>query len=281
MLVGMSTRWTPDEARQMEALAAGWLRVQRSPHTQSAYGADLAHFRAWCLGNRRQPLDFTADDLAAYRFACEAAGSSAASVARRLSAIASFMRFAAGHGVGSDAEVVSSVERPRASPVSATAELSDDDAAALLSAADADGSKAAFIVRLFMLNGLKVGEAVAANASDLSDRPRMTLRLQPAHAARVVVFHRDTAKAGRKYLNGRRSGPLLTREQRDDDARLTRFGVDYIVKRVAEAAGIGVPVSGNTLRRRFITAAHAEGTDLDDIRRRVGHRDSRTTRRLL
>jgi len=61
--------------------------------------------------------------------------------------------------------------------------------------------------------------------------------------------------------------------------RLTRFGVDYVVKQVAQAAGLDQTVSSNTLRRRYVIAAHADGTDLDRIRLNAGHADRRTTRR--
>jgi integrase/recombinase XerD len=278
----MARRPSSNRSSELDTLAAGWLRAQRSVNTQAAYGSDLAHFREWCAGNHRQPLAFSATDLAHYRAACEEAGSSAASVARRLSAVASFLRYATDHGVEGDADVFDRVDRPSAPEHSPTAELSDLDAAALLDAADEVGAKAAFMVRLLMLDGLKVGEAVAANASDVAGRPpRMSLRL-PRRDGIHLALHRDTAKAAWRYLSNRRVGPLLTRHTTGDDhRRLTRFGVDYILKRVAETAGLDIAVSGNTLRRRFVTAAHANGDDLDEIRKSAGHLDPRTTRRLL
>ena len=45
--------------------------------------------------------------------------------------------------------------------------------------------------------------------------------------------------------------------------------------------GLDQAVSGNTLRRRYVMAADADGTDLDRIRRNAGHADRRTTRRYL
>jgi site-specific recombinase XerD len=74
---------------------------------------------------------------------------------------------------------------------------------------------------------------------------------------------------------------LLSERRGRVPGRLTRFGVDYLVKQVAQAAGLDQAVSGNTLRRRYVMAAHAGGTDLDRIRLNVGHADRRTTRRYL
>ena len=66
-----------------------------------------------------------------------------------------------------------------------------------------------------------------------------------------------------------------------EPGRLSRVGLDYLVKQVAHAAGLDQPVSGNTLRRRYVIVADANGTDLDEIRDNAGHADRRTTRRHL
>ena len=99
---------------------------------------------------------------------------------------------------------------------------------------------------------------------------------------RVIELHPDTAELLTVYLGKRRRGPLLLSEHRARLAeRLTRFGVDYIVKQAAETAGIAGPISANTLRRRFVMNADDHGQELDEIRLRAGHADPRTTRRYL
>jgi integrase/recombinase XerD len=142
--------------------------------------------------------------------------------------------------------------------------------------------RSALLVRLLMLDGLKVGEAVHADASDVAGKPpRMTLTLDAA-IPRVIELHPDTAALLATYLGKRRRGPLLLSEHRAHvTERLTRFGVDYVVKQAAESAGIAGAVSANTLRRRFVMAAHERGDDLDGIRHSAGHADARTTRRYL
>jgi len=74
---------------------------------------------------------------------------------------------------------------------------------------------------------------------------------------------------------------LLSERRGREPDRLKRFGVDYLVKQVAQAAGLEQPISGNTLRRRYVIAADANGADLDEIRANAGHADRRTTRRYL
>jgi site-specific recombinase XerD len=266
-----------------EQLSHAWLSTRRSANTSAAYGADLRRFASWCVDRGIDPLDASTAELQGFRVACEATGGSGATVARRLSAVGSFLRFAARHGVPGAADSYPGVRRPVARVASATATLSDHEAAALLEAADALHPKAALLVRLLMLDGLKVGEAVRADADDLGGRPpRMALRLERQGAPHVLRLHLDTARAAGAYLGRRREGPLLLGEGPiHGDERLTRFGADYVVKRAAVAAGLTVIVSGNTLRRRYIERARANGTDIDEIRRHVGHLDERTTRRFL
>jgi integrase/recombinase XerD len=220
--------------------------------------------------------------VARYRTACELAGASPATVARRLSAITSFGAFAATNGAEPALTSELEVARPTVESESTAERLSDADAEALLAAADRIGRRSAVVIRLLMLDGLKVGEVIRADASDVRSRPpRITLHGDSA-SARIIDLHPASALAMRKYLGRRSEGPLVLSERRGrEPGRLTRFGLDYLVKQVARAAGLGQPVSGNTLRRRYVMAAHAAGADLDTIRSNAGHADRRTTRRYL
>ena len=275
----------PADPRTSDATLAiaGFLDACRSSNTRDAYRADLGHLAAWCRDHGTlNLLTIDAADLARYRTECELAGASAATVARRLSAITSFGAHAAANGSEPALAADTDIERPTLESSSTAELLTDADADALLAAADRISQRLAVLIRLLMLDGCKVGEVIRADASDVRGRPpRLTLCLR-TRTARTIDLHADTATSLRKYLGRRRHGPLLLSEQRGRvPGRLTRFGVDYLVKRVAQTAGLDQAVSGNTLRRRYVMAAHAGGTDLDRIRRNVGHADRRTTRRYL
>ena len=270
-------------ASNVTLAVAGFLDACRSSNTRAAYRADLGHVAAWCRGRGTlNLLTIDAADVARYRTECELAGASAATVARRLSAITSFGAYAAANGTQSALAADIEIERPALESSSTAELLTDADAEALLAAADRISRRSAALIRLLMLDGLKVGEVIRADAADVRGRPpRMTLSSR-SRTARTIDLHPDTATAVRRYLDRRRDGPLLLSERRGRrPGRLTRFGVDYLVKQVAQAAGLDQAVSGNTLRRRYVIAAHADGTDLDRIRRNAGHADRRTTRRYL
>ena len=263
----------------LEAVVAAWLEHYPSAHTRDAYRADLEHFARWSRAERVNPLALDETDLQRYRAACEADGSGPSSVARRLSAISSFGAFSLAQGTS---RATPRIDRPPLPASSTTESLGDEDASAMLAAADQMDVRTALLVRLLMLDGLKVGQAVQADVTDVSGRPpRMTLTLK-APSRRVIRLNPATGDLLAVYLGRRRRGPLLLSEHRARVAdRLTRFGVDYVVKQAAEAARVSVPVSANTLRRRFLVAAHERGDDLEVIRDSAGHADARTTRRYL
>ncbi len=238
---------------------------------------------AWCRSQGALDLlSIDAADVARYRTACEVAGASTATIARRLSAIASFGTFAAANGAEPALATSTDFARPAMHGESTTQLLSDDEAAALLTAADAIGARSALLVRLLMLDGLKAGEILLADASDLSTRPPpMTLALR-SRAEPPRPLHLETAAVARRYLGRRREGPLLLSERRGRPReRLTRFGLVYLIKQTARVAGLDGAVSGNTLRRRYVIAAHEDGAALDTIRHNAGHANQRTTRRYL
>ena len=272
----------PDTPAVTLAVAA-FLEACRSANTRAAYQTDLAQLAAWCREDGTVDLlSIDTGDVARYRTACELAGAAPATVARRLSTIASFSTFAAANGSRPTLTSESVIERPSVESVSSAELLSEADAEALLNAADRTGPRVAALARLLMLDGLKAGEVIRADASDVHGRaPRIKLNLRDRRA-RTIALHVETGSALSKYLGTRRDGPLLLSDRRGHQPqRLTRFGVDYLVKQVARAAGITQSVSSNVLRRRFVMAAHANGSDLDEIRHNAGHAQARTTRRYL
>jgi integrase/recombinase XerD len=278
----VSTPVGPESSRVTFAVA-GFLDTCRSSNTRAAYGADLAHLAGWC--RKTGTLDLLtvdADDIARYRTACEVAGASPATVARRLSTITSFGAFAAATGAEPALTGDQKLARPTVADASTAEVLGEAEAAAVLAAADQIGPRSAAVVRLLMLDGLKLGEVIGADARDLAGRPpRMTLALEDPRS-RIINLHADTSSALRTYLGRRHAGPLVLSERRGCEAdRLTRFGLNYLVKQVAQAAALAQPISANTLRRRYVIAAHAGGTDLETIRYNAGHAERRTTRRYL
>ncbi len=274
----MSERSDPD----FDALVRAWLVSHPSQNTQAAYRTDLDRFRAWWLANRRRPpLRATTADVDRFEQSCADDGASEATIARRLSALSSFFTFAASQG----AVVTSPVRGDRRPPTTATptADLDARQLADLIRSSGRLGDRAMVLVGLMLFDGLKLAEVLAADAEDVSITPR---------AARITVERRGdrvdvrldgrTTSALRSYLDGRTRGPLLLGESpARAPGRLTRFGADYLLKRISAEAGLERPISANTLRRSYVSSAYAKGASVKAIRDQLGHTDSRTTRRHL
>jgi len=271
--------------RRTERLVTGWLATYASANTRAAYRRDVERFVDWCASTGRAPLSAGPADIDAYRDESLSDGAGPATVARRLAGISSFFRFATESGA-LRSDPVEGVERP-ASPDPGDAPVLDgEEVRALLASAHDVGTKAAALVALLALEGLKLGETLAMDVRDAS------LRRAPASVAVIrrgdrtsVPISATTSALLAAYVGRRRSGPLFLSDSPIPHAksptRLTRFGADFILKRIGSTANIDKPISAATLRRSYIAEAHRSGTPTPEISRQVGHRQVRETVRFL
>lgn len=277
----MTTR--PRDEQRFAELAAAFVYLQHSANTQAAYRNDLAGFAAWCHAGGTNPLSATGTHVEQYRAACEESGASPATVARRLSALRSFYEYASTHGAATPLPVRQQPLRS-AAPDATPDVLTLDEAGALVSASALVGPKCMALVHLLLVDGNKLGELLAADADQvLRAGQRVVAMSLPRGEVRAdVALDPRTCRAVSVYLGSRTTGPLFQGDSPTRaTTRLTRFGADYLVKKATEVAGLGRPVSANTLRRTHITVAHAAGESLASIRARLGHADVRTTQRHL
>ena len=230
-------------------VSASWLDGLASDNTRAAYGRDLAGFTAWCDSADRDPLDARDVDVARYRDDAAADGLSTATIARRLSALSSFFDHAVAVGAITT-NPVDAVDRVR-STTEEQPSLDDDEATAMYAAAVAAGPKVATLVSLLLLDGMKLAEVLALDVDDVVRSGRsMHVVVERRGSSRALVLDERTAATIKRYVAGRTRGPLLVGDSptQERGARLTRFGADYLVKRAARDADLGV-VSANTLRR--------------------------------
>jgi site-specific recombinase XerD len=268
-----------------ERLVEGWLARDLAANTRSAYRHDFEGFVGWCRATGRRPLAADRGDIDAYRDHCLSGGAGSASVARRLSGIASFFRYAAAAGAVSG-DPVDGVDRPTSPDPAESPVLGGDEVAGLVASASGLGAKAAALVAILALDGLKLGETLAMDVGDASLGPPSAWVAVTRRGQRTEVpISAATANLLGAYIGRRRTGPLFLGDSpvphAGGPARLTRFGADFILKRAGSAAGIPTPVSAAVLRRSFIAEAHRSGRPITEITRQVGHRDVRETSRFL
>lgn len=263
-----------------EQLVARFL-VSLGPATRVAYGRDLADWLGFLDGGQVEPLDATRwhVDLWAATLGPDGRGLAAGTVARKLSAVASFYAYAV------SAELVARnpvalVKRPKVGSDSTSTGLDRDELSALLRAAAADGPRTEALLSLLAFNGLRVSEALGAQVEDLgSERGHRTLRIARKGGKRATLpLAPRTVHALDGYLDGRSTGPLFTTAT---GKALDRVAVWRTVRRLAATA---VPSKAATLhphdlRHAFVTLSLDAGADLRHVQDAAGHADPRTTRR--
>ena len=260
----------------------GWLATFTSSHTRSAYRADLNGFTEWCTSMRRSPLQADNDVLERYRRHHQDAGASPASVARRMSALNGFFRFAV-HTGARTMHPTEAATAPTVVPASTTVALTAAQRDSLLHALPQQTPSTQLLVSLLLLDGLRLDEALGLDRADLAGRPPTAATVASRGQQRTVALHPHTTTIVRRHLAGRAAGPVFTSAARNASAgaRLSRFGADAWLKKAGRDAGLDAPLTSNVLRRTHVQHAQRSGRSVPDIQRHLGHDDARTTRRYL
>ena len=286
-----------DPRHDLQQVIDRWLATLASPHTRSAYRTDVGVYLRWCAAERRLPLAPESDTLDAFRdHGLRSVGP--ATVARRSSAVNALLRYAdadADADAGPDAphaphaphDEPSASRPPRGgarstgSTGSTTVGLVADQRDALL--ATTTGTTR-LLVALLLLDGLKLDEVLRLDVADVAGRPPAVRLALDRPGTPTVRLHPLTGAAAAAHVRGRPDAdPLLVSASRTEPAgsRLSRFGADYLLRQAGRRAGFDAPLTSNVLRRTHAEHARANGDSVDQIARRMGHDDLRSTRRYL
>jgi len=260
------------------------------PNTLAAYRRDLDDARAQ-MGDGLCRAH--AEDLEAYAAGLSRRGLSAATAARRLSALRQFFRFLLLEGDRGDnpSARLASPRQGRALPKT----LSAEEAARLLTAAAADDDPIArrdrAILELLYGSGMRVSEVVALPLTAAPrPGPRMLAVRGKGGRERMAPLAPTTLAAIEAHLATRAqllpaSGPArdsaakaLFPSPKARDGRLTRRRVQQIVEACALAANLDpAKVSPHVLRHAFATHLVEGGADLRIVQTLLGHADIATT----
>jgi integrase/recombinase XerD len=261
---------TPDE------VAAAWL-LGYSGSTREAYTRDLREWAGWLAQLGVEPFAARRLHVDAYVRQLEEHGLSRQTIARRLSSLSGYYRYAIGEGLIVRSPVAN-VRRPKLADESPTLGLDRDELVRFLKAARSSSARDHALSCLLALNGLRVSEALGADACDLgTERGHRTLAVVRKGGRRALVpLAPRTAEALDTYLAGRGEGPLFVTSS---GKRLDRFAAAKTIRSLARRAGIEKSLSPHSLRHTFVTQALDAGASLRDVQDAAGHADPRTTRR--
>ena len=261
-----------------------YLRDQRhaSPETLRAYENDLAQFRTFLEDEHvggPAPGPEGIDALAVRGFVARLSrrGLSKTSVARKLSSVRSFLKYAVREGriEASPAAGVPTPKLPRHLP----RDLTVDEMFGLLDRIEG-GDRASIrdraILEFLYATGLRVGELVGLDLDDLSLKEKVVRALGKGRKERLVPFGRQAARALERWLETCR--PLRARGG-DTEAvflnlrggRLTDRSVRRILDRRLKEAAIQSKVSPHALRHSFATHLLDRGADLRTVQELLGH----------
>jgi integrase/recombinase XerD len=272
---------------QLAARLTGEWKGLLTGNTRSAYDGDWRLWRDWCQARGLDMLDARKPDVDRWIREQAEAGSAKRTIARRISAVASWYEFLRDSTAGTATPLAAdNPARTRRRPAVArddtpTIGLSKAQARLLVAAADADGLRSAALIRLLLGNGLRVGSAASARIEDMAedDGHRVIMLSGKGGTRRKAPLPPPCYKAITAMLAARgnpRTGPLFaTRTGRHID----RHYVLRLVRRLAGRAGIPAAdrLSPHSLRHSFATEALRRGVSLHQLQDDMWHADPRTT----
>ena len=256
-------------------------------NTIDAYRRDLTHYAAFVSAQHQTLLNATRDTVTAWLDDLKTEGLSAASSARRLSAIRQFHKFLCADGIRSDdpTRIVASPKSRRALPK--VLSLAEVDRLLTLAETEANTpaspQKQIAAQRLYVLlemlyaTGLRVSELVSLKrAAVMRDAAFITVTGK-GNKDRVVPMN-DRARDAVRHWIGTLEPGLFLFPAKGEDGHLTRQVFARDLKALAARAGISTTrVAPHVLRHAFASHLLAGGADLRVVQMLLGHADISTT----
>ena len=285
---------TPDPHRWISTfLQAAAAEHDAARNTQLAYGRDLLAFSDWLADHGQSFATANRDHVERYLVACEGAGLSPATRARRLSSIRQLYRFAKEEGWRGDNPAIR-ITGPGASR-HLPQTLSQDDMTRILDAArgfgrtERDRIRNTALVELLYATGMRVSELVELPIAAVRGDPRMILEKGKGDKELLVPLSSPAKAAIAVWLTNRATDDETARTAGKPPSKflypgpgaaghLTRQHFYLLIKAIAAAGQVDPgKVTPHTLRHAFATHLLANGADLRVIQTLLGHADLATT----
>ncbi|MCX7796103.1 MAG: tyrosine recombinase XerC [bacterium] len=137
------------------------------------------------------------------------------------------------------------------------------------------------IVEMLYSTGVRIGELVQLNVSDIKDNRQILIKGK-GNKERIVFLGDYAIKSLERYLEEVR--PKLVRDTRERALFLNKFGTRLTsrsIERMMEKYGIqiGKDISPHTIRHSFATHLLENGADLRAVQELLGHSDLSTTQK--
>jgi integrase/recombinase XerD len=269
-----------------------WLVVERgrAPATIGAYRRDLAGFVGFLAERGTDLLSASTPDVESYLSSVQDEPRAPATVARVASTLRGLYGFLCEEGLCSVDPTAGLAARRAGTRLPEV--LSEAQVAALLASPATDEPadvRDRAILELLYGTGVRVSELCGLDVGDVDFEEELVRVTGKGAKQRLVPLGRGAAAAlGRWLLGGARvallssAGPAGERRAvfcNHRGRRLSRQGVDLIVRRHARRAGLPASTSAHTLRHSCATHMLARGADVRVIQELLGHASVGTTQR--
>ncbi len=296
-----------------EFLAYIKLNRHVSPHTVRAYESDITQYLAWVAGDKQRKMsgltvaDLDLTSVRAHLAELNKAGKARSSVARKLSALRTFVKYLRREELIEHDPTAMAVAPKRDQTI--PTHLSEPEMARLIempSTGDPLGRRDRAILELFYASGLRLSELVGIDLEDLNLSGRMVRVMGKGGKERLLPFNQSTVLALRAWLADR-AGILADRQTRARrrtvvaprktvagvrqkapteplflnarGGRLTGRSVDRLLRRYVAQCSTRLGISPHALRHSFATHLLQRGADLRAIQELLGHSRLSTTQR--
>lgn len=254
-----------------------------SDNTREAYVRDVGKLVRYLETEKVTLREVTTDILRAFAADLFDLGISPRTQARIVSGIKSFFRFLKLEGYldSNPSLLLESPALRRHLPEV----LRVDEIDAMIGAIDmekAEGQRNRAIMETLYGCGLRVSELINLEISKLYFDEQFIMVHGKGDKERIVPISPQAIREIKDYLPDRALLPVNRGEENilflnRRGHRLTRVMIFYIIKQLAEAAGIRKEVSPHTLRHSFATHLLEGGANLRAIQQMLGHEDISTT----
>ena len=279
-----------------------YLKLNRhlSPHTVRAYDSDVTQYLASVAAetgkklSELQPADLDMRSVRAHVAGLNSAGKARSSVARKLSALKTFVRYLRREEVIAHDPTAMAVapRRDHTIPVF----LSEPEITRLIetpNTGDPLGRRDRAILELFYASGLRLSELVAVDLEDVNLSGRMVRVMGKGRKERLLPFNQSAADAIRAWMKDRaeivatrkiqhakgrmqQADPLFVNYR---GTRLTDRSVDRLLRKYVARCSTRMGISPHALRHSFATHLLQRGADLRAIQELLGHAALSTTQR--
>ena len=278
-----------------------YLKLNRhvSPHTVRAYDGDVTQYLAFVASGTGKkmsllaPSDLDMQSVRSHIAELNKAGQARSSVARKLSALRTFIKYLRREEI-LDHDPSAMAVAPKRDQTIPT-HLSDPEIARLIETPDSGdplGRRDRAILELFYASGLRLSELVAIDLEDLNLSGRMVRVMGKGGKERLVPFNQSALTAIKAWMNdraailGTRRPARSTRKNPEDPlfinyrgTRLTGRSVDRLLRRYVTRCSTRLGISPHALRHSFATHLLQRGADLRAIQELLGHARLSTTQR--